>query len=174
MTPWTAACQAPLSSIISQSLIEFLSTESVMLSSHLVLCCPFSVCLQSFPAAGSFPMSQLSHQVAKVLDLQLQVSQWIFMVDFFRIDYFDLLVVQGTLKSLLQHHNLKASVFQYSAFLMAQLSHPYMTTGKTIDLTIWTLLAKWYLCFLICSRGLSKLSFQRASIFWFNGCNYSP
>ena len=141
MTPWTAACQAPLSSIISQSLIEFMSTESVMLSSHLVLCCPFSVCLQSFPAAGSFPMSQLSHQVAKVLDLQLQSSQWIFMVYFFRIDYFDLLVVQGTLKCLLQHPNLKASVFQYSAFLMVQLSHPYMTTGKTIDLTIWTLLA---------------------------------
>ena len=78
--------------------------------------------------------------MAKVLELQLQHQsfQWIFRVDSFRIDWFDLLAVQGTLKNLLQHHSLKASILQHSAFFMVQLSHPYMTTGKTIALTIWT------------------------------------
>ena len=72
----------------------------------------------------------------------------------FRIDWLDLLAVQATLKSLLQHHSSKASVLQHSAFFMAQLSHPYMTTGKTIALTIQTLLSKWCLCFSICYLGL--------------------
>ena len=89
---------------------------------------------------GLFQWVGSSHQVAKLLELQLQYQsfQWIFRVDFFRVDWFNLLVVQGTLKSLLQHHNLKASILQCSAFFMVQLSHLYLTTGKTIDLTIWT------------------------------------
>ena len=80
----------------------------------------------------------------KVLELQLQHQsfQWILWVDFLRIDWFDLLADQGTLKSLLQHHSLKALIFQCSAFFMVQLSHPYMTTGKTKALTIWTFVSK--------------------------------
>ena len=80
----------------------------------------------------------------------------------FRINWFDLLVVHGTLKSLIQHHSLKASVLQHSAFFVVQLSHPYMTTGKTIVLT---LLLKWCLCFLIYRLGLSQLFFQVESVF---------
>ena len=85
-----------------------------------------------------------SHQVAEVLEFQLQHRsfQWIFRADFLRMDWLDLLAVQETLKSLLQHHSLKALILQCSAFFIVQLSHPYMTTGKTIALTRWTSLAK--------------------------------
>ena len=94
---------------------------------------PFSSRLQSFPASGSFQMSQ----VAKVLEFQLQhlSFQWIFRTDSFRMDWLDLLAVQGTLKSLIQHYSIKQSVLWHSAFFIVQLSHPYMTTGKTIALT---------------------------------------
>ena len=80
----------------------------------------------------------------------------------FRIDWFDLLTVRGTLKGLLQHHSSKASILRCSAFFRVQLSHPFMTTGKTRALT---LLAKWCLCFLMCCLGWSKLSFQGVSVF---------
>ena len=85
-----------------------------------------------------------SQQVAKVLEFQLQHQsfQWIFRVDFLWIDWFDFLEVQGTLKSLLQHHSLKTLFLQCSAFFMVQLSHPYITTEKTIALTIWNLVSK--------------------------------
>ena len=81
---------------------------------------------------GLFKWVSSSHQVAKVLEFQLQhqAFQWIFRTDFFRMDWLDLLAVQGTLKSLLQHHSSKASIHQRSAFFIVQLSHPYMTTGK--------------------------------------------
>ena len=104
---------------------------------------PFS-CPQSFPASGSFPMSQLFTSEAKVLEFQLQHQpfQWIFSADLLRMDCLDLLAVQGTLKSLLQHHNSKASILQCSAFFIVQLSHPFMTTGKTIALTRWTSVGK--------------------------------
>ena len=93
---------------------------------------------------GHFQWVSSSHQVAKVLELQLQQQscQWIFRVDFLSIDWFDLLAVQETLKSLLQHHNLKASVLWCSAFFMLLLSHPNMTTGKTRALTPRTLVCK--------------------------------
>ena len=102
---------------------------------------PFSSCLQSFPASGSFPVSQLfasggqsigTSTSATVLPMNIQgfIS--------FRMDWFDLLAVQRTLKSLLQHHNLKAAILRCSAFFMGLLSHPYMTTEKTIALTRWT------------------------------------
>ena len=105
---------------------------------------PFSSPLQSFPAWESFPMSQFSHQVAKVLKLQFQHQsfQWIFRLISFRIDWFDHLAVQGTLKSLLQHHSSKASILQSSAFFIVQLSHPYMTAGRTIALTRRTSIGK--------------------------------
>ena len=112
------------------------------------------------PSAFSHPQHQnlsqwvsSSQQVAKVLEFQLQHQssfQWIFRLISFRIDWFDLLAVQRTLKSL-QHHSSKASILQHLALFMIQLSHPYMTTGKTITLTI-SLSAKWYLLFNILSR----------------------
>ena len=105
---------------------------------------PFSSRLQSFPASGSSKWVTSSHQVAKVLEFQLQHQsfQWIFSTDFFRIDWLDLLAAQGTLKSLLQHHSLKASIVQHSAIFIVQHSYPYMTTGKTIALTRWTFVGK--------------------------------
>ena len=103
---------------------------------------PCSFCLQSFPASGSFLIGQLFASGGQCIGTSSSVSvlpankySELFS---FRIDWFDLLAVQGTLKSLLQHHNLKASVLQHSAFFMVWLSHPYITIGKTIALTIWT------------------------------------
>ena len=99
--------------------------DPVRPSSHLILCRPLLLLLQSFPASGSFPVSWLSYQVARVWELQFQHQsfQWIFKVDFFRIDWFDLLAVQRTLNSLLQLQSSKASVLWHSAFLMVQISH---------------------------------------------------
>ena len=93
---------------------------------------------------GLFQWVSSLHHVAKVLEFQLQHQSfhWTFRTDFFRIDWFDLLAVQGTLKSLLQHHSSKASILQGSAFFTVQLSHPYMTTGKTVALTIQTFVGK--------------------------------
>ena len=93
---------------------------------------------------GLFQWIGSSHQVAEVLEFQLQHQsfQWVFRTDFFRIDRLDLLAVQGTLKSLLQHHSSKASILQHSVFFIVQLSYPYMTTGKIIALTRWTFVGK--------------------------------
>ena len=111
---------------------------------------------------GLFQRVSSSHQMAKLLELQHQSFQWIFRVDLtsFRIDWFYILEIQGTLKSLLQHHNSKVSILWLSAFLTVQLSHLYMTIGKTIALTLGT-----FVGFLICCLGLSKLSFQGVRIF---------
>jgi len=143
VTPWTAACQASLSFTISWSLHKLMSTESVMPSYNLILCHPFSSHLQSFPASGSFPMSQFFTSGGQNIELQLQYQsfQYSEMISF-RTDWFDLLAVQGTLKSLLQHHSSKASILWCSAFFMVQLSYPYMTTGKTIALTRRTCVSK--------------------------------
>ena len=127
----------------------------------------FFPCSHSFPASESFPMIQLfasggQNTVASTLASVIQMN---IRVDFLQIDWFDLLAVQGTLKSLLQHHSSKASILQYSAFFMVQLSHPYVTTGKTIALTIWTFVSKvMSLLFNTLSRFVT-LSIQGASIF---------
>ena len=112
-----------------------------------------------FQHQGLYQWVCSSYQVAKVLELQLQHEsfQWIFRISF-RKSWFDLLAVQGTLKSLLQHHNLKASILQCSAFFMVQLSHPYMTTWKSIALTIGIFVAKWCIYFLMCCLDLSWAS----------------
>ena len=106
---------------------------------------PFSSCPQSFPASGSFQMSQLEHmRWPKYCSFSFNISpssEYLGLI-FFRMDRLDLLAVQGTLKSLLQHHSSKASILWHSVFFTAQLSHPYMTTGKTIALTIWTFVDK--------------------------------
>ena len=137
MTPWTAALWASLSITNSQSLLKLMSIESVMPSNQLILC-------QSFPASGSFPMSTLHFRWPKYWSFSFNISpsnEYSGLISF-RIDWFDLLAVQRTLKSLLQHHSLKASILQCSAFFMVQFSHPYMTTGKTIALTRWTFTGK--------------------------------
>ena len=117
---------------------------------------PFTSCPQSFPASGSFPMSQFFASGAKVLKFQLEhhCFQWIGLISF-RMDWLDLLAVQGTLKSLLQHHRSKASILWHSACFLVQLSHLYITTGKTIALTRRTFVGKVCLCFLTCCLGWS-------------------
>ena len=105
---------------------------------------PFSSCLQSLPASGSFPMSQFLASVVKDWSFSFSISpsnEYSGLISL-RIDWFYLLAVQGTLKSLLQHHSSKASIIWHSAFFIVQLSHPYMTTGKTITLTRWTFVSK--------------------------------
>ena len=132
VTPWAAALQASLSITNSRSLLRLMSIESMMPSNHLILCCPFSSSLQSYLASGFFQVSQLfasSGQSIGVLS-SVQSFQWTFRADLFRMDCLDLLAVQGTLKSLPQHHSSKASTLRCSAFFILQLSHPCMTTGK--------------------------------------------
>ena len=142
--PWTAARQASLSITNSQSLPKLMSIESMMPFNHLILCHPFSSHLQSFPESGSFPISQFFASggqsigvSSSTLVLPMKTQYWSF-----RMDWLDLLAVQGTLKSVLQHHSSKASILWCSAFFRVQLSHPYITTGKTIALTRWTFVGK--------------------------------
>ena len=138
VTPWTAAHQASLSFTISWSLLKLMSIESVMPSSHLILCVPFSSCLQSFLVSGSFPVSHLFASGGQIIGASASAS--VPPMDIWG-DWFDLPAVQGTLKSLLQQYEWKASIL-HSAFFMVQLSHPYMTTGKPIAMTVWTSVGK--------------------------------
>ena len=126
-TPQTVAHQASLSFTISQSLLKLMSIESVMPSNYLILCHPLFSCLQSFPESWSFPMSQFFAQGGQSIGasaLASVLSMNILLISF-RIDWFDLLAIQGTLKSLLQHHSSKESILQCSAFFMVQFLYPY-------------------------------------------------
>ena len=117
---------------------------------------PFSSCPQSFPASGSFPESVLLIRWPKYWSFSFSISpsnEYSGLI-FFRIDLFDLLAVQGTLKSLLQNHRSKASILQRSTFFIVQLSHPYMTTGKTIALSRQSFVG-FLICFLTCCLGWS-------------------
>ena len=136
-TLWIASCQSSLSNTNSQSSLKLTSIESVMPSSHLILCRPFSSCPQSLSESESFPMSQLYAWGPKYWSFSFSISPSKEHPEliFFRMDWLDLLALQGTLKSLLQHHSSKASILWCSAFFTVQLSHPSMTTGKTIALT---------------------------------------
>ena len=121
-----------------------MSIQSVMPSNHPILCRPFSSHLQSFPASGSFPMNQFFASGEQSISFRFSISpsnEYSGLISF-RMDWLELLAVQGTLKSLLQHHSSKASILWHSAFFTVQLSHPYMTTGKTIALTRWTFVGK--------------------------------
>ena len=154
--PWTAArlpCPSPNPEACSNSCPSSQWYHSTISSSVI----SFSSCLQSCPASGSFQRVSSSHQVAKVLEFELQHQsfQWIFRTDFLWIDWFDLLAVQGTFKSLLQHHSSKISILWHSAFFIVQFSHPYMTTGKTIVLTKWTFDKIMSLLFNMLSRFLT-------------------
>ena len=136
--PWTTTHQASLPFTISQSLLKFMSIELVMPCNHLILCRPLLLLPSLFPSIKVFSIeSGLRIRWPKYWSFSLSISptnEYSGLI-FFRIDWFDLLVIQGTLKNLLQHHSSKASVLQPSAFFMVQLSHPYLTTGKTIALT---------------------------------------
>ena len=109
-----------------------------MPSHHLILCCPRLLPPQCFSASGSFPVGQLLASGGQTFNFSINPSNEYSVLISFRIDWFDLLAVQRTFKSVLQHHSLKASLLWHSAFFMVQLSHPYMTTGKIIALTKWT------------------------------------
>ena len=139
MTPWTEAHQAFLSITNSQSLlIKLMSTESVMPSNHLILCQPLLLLPSIFPSVRIFSIESVLHiKWPKCWSFSITPSNEYSGLISFRMDWFDLFVVQETLKSLLQHHSSKASVLQCSTFFIVQLSHPYMTTGKTIALTRW-------------------------------------
>ena len=137
--PWTAAQQASLSLTVSQSLLKLMSIKPVMPSNHLILCCPLLLLPSIFLSIRDF-----SNELALCIRWS---KYWSFSFSIspsnensrlisLRIDWFDLLAVQRTLKSLLQHHSSKASILQHSVFFMLQLSHPYTTTRKIIALTI--------------------------------------
>ena len=137
-TPWTVACQASLSITNSQSLLKLMSIESVMPSNHRILCCPLILLPSIFPSIRVFSNElALCIRWPKYWSFNFSISpsnEYSGLISF-RIDLFDLLAAQGTLKSLLQHHSSKASILPCSAFFMVQHSYPYMTTGKTIALT---------------------------------------
>ena len=139
-------CSPPGSRVheILQSLLKLMSIESVMPSNHLILCCPLLLPLSIFPSIRVyFNESVLRIRWPKYWSFSFNISpsnEHPGLI-FFRMDWLDL-AVRGTLKSLLQHHSSKASILLRSAFFIVQLSHPYMTTGKTIALTRWTLVGK--------------------------------
>ena len=145
VTPWTAARQASLSITNSWSLLKLMSIESVMPSNHFILCHPLLLPSSIFPSIRVFSNESALHirwPRYWTFSFNISPSSEHLGLIFFRMDWLDLLAVQGTLKSLLQHHSSKASILQCSAFFIVQLSHPYMTTGKTITLTRWTFVGK--------------------------------
>ena len=145
VTPWTAVCQASLSITDSQSFLKLMSIKSVISSNHLILCHPLLFLPAIFPSIRVFSSeSALRIRWAKYWSFSFNIRPSIEHPGLisFRIDWLDLLSVQGTLKSLLQHHSSKASILLHSAFFIVQLSHPYMTPKKTIALTRWTFVDK--------------------------------
>ena len=151
VTPWTAAQQASLPITNSWSLLKLMSIESVRPSNHLILCCPLLLLPSIFPSIRVFPNESLPMMWPKYWSFP-SASEHPGLISF-RMDWLDLLAEQETLKSLLQHHTSKASVLQNSAFFMVQLSHLYMTTGKTKALTRQTFVGKvTSLCFNTLSR----------------------
>ena len=143
--PWTTALQASLSFTMSQSLLKVMSIESMMPSNHLIFSCPLLLLPLSFSSIRVFADELALHiRWPKYWSFSFSIrpsNEYSGLISF-RIDWFDLLAVQGTLKSLLQHHSSKASILQCSALFIVQLSHPYVTTGKTVALTIWTFVSK--------------------------------
>ena len=154
VTPRNAACLASLSITNSWSLLKLMSIESVMPSNHLMLCCPLLLPPSIFPSIRVFSNeSILCIRWPKYWSFSFNISpsnEYSGLI-FLRLECFDLFAVQGTLKNLLQHHSSKASILCCSAFFIVQLSHPYMTTGKTIALNRWTFVCGW-------SGSLSKIT----------------
>ena len=168
-TPWTAACQASLSITISQSLLKLISIESVMSYNHLILYHPLLLLPSIFPSIRVFSKElALFIRWPKYWTFSFSISpsnEYSGLISF-RMHWFDLLDVQGTLKRLLQHHSSKASILWHSAFFMVQLSYPYMITGKTIALTRWTFSGKvMSLLFNMLSRLLIAFLPRNTSVF---------
>ena len=168
-TPWTAARQASLSITNSRSPPKPRSIELVMQSNHLILCHHLLLLPSIFPSIRVFSNESAFHiRWPKYWSFSFNISptsEHPGLVSF-RMDWLDLLAVQGTLKSLLQHHSSKASILLRSAFFIVQLSHPYITTGKTIALTRWTFVGKvMSLLFNMLSKFVITFLQRRASIF---------
>ena len=157
-TSWTAAHQACQSITNSRSLLKHMSIELVMPSNHLIHCHPLLLPPSIVPNIRGFyneSVLQISWPRYWSFSFIIGPSNEYSGLISFRMDWLDLLEVQGTLKSLLQHYSSKASILQCSVFFIVQLSCPYMTTGKTKALTRWTFVSKLSLCFLICCLGWS-------------------
>ena len=133
-TPWSTACQTFLAFTNSQSLLKLMSIESVLPSNRLILCCPVLLPPSIFPSISVFSNESVLHiRWSEYWNFSFSISpsnEYSRLISF-RMDWLDLLAVQGTLKSFLWHHSSKASIFRRLAFFIVQLSHPYMTTGKT-------------------------------------------
>ena len=175
VTPWTAARQTSLSITNSQSLLKLTSIKSVMPFNHLILCCPPLFPPSIFPSIRVFSNeSVLPIRQPKYWSFSFSISpsnEYSGLISF-RMDWLDLLAVQGTLKNLLQHHSPKASILWHSAFFIVQLSHPYITTGKTIALTRQAFVGKvMSLLFNMLSR-LVITFLPRSNIFPFHGCSH--
>ena len=158
VTPWAAAHQASLSNTNSRCLHKFMSIESVMSSNHLTLCHPLLLLPSIFPSIRVFSNESVFHiRWPKYWSFSFNISPFNEYSELisFRMGWLDLHAVQGTLKSLLLYHSSKSSTLQHSAFFIVQLSHSYMTTGKTITLTRRTFVGKVCLCFLILCLGWS-------------------
>ena len=157
-TPGTAACRAFLSITNSRSLFKLMSIMSVMPSNHLILCRPFLLPPSIFPSIRVFSKEPVLHiRWPKYWGFSFNISssnEYSGLISF-KMDRLDLIAVQGTLKSLLQHHSSKASILWCSAFFIVQLSHPYITTGKTIALTRQTFVGNVMSLLLICCLGWS-------------------
>ena len=153
---WTAACHSSLSITNAGSLLKLMSIESMMPSNHLILCHPLFLLSSIFPSIRVFSTeSVLRIRWPKCWSFSFSISpsnEYLGLISF-KMDWLDLLAVQGTFKSLLQHYSSEASILQHSAFFIVQLSHPYMTTGKTIALTRRTFIGKVMSLFLICCLG---------------------
>ena len=145
VTPWTAVHQTSLPITNSQNLLKLMSIKSMMPSNHLILCCPLFLLPSTFPRSRVFSSkSVLCIRWPKYWSFNFSISPFNDYSELisFKIVWLDLLALQGSLKSLLQHHSSKASIIQLSAFFMVQLSHPYMTTGQTVALTKQTFVGK--------------------------------
>ena len=154
-TPWIAASQASLSITNSQGLLKLMSIESVMPSDRLILCRPLILLPSIFPNIRLFSNKSVLHiRWPKDWSFSFNAFNEYSGLISFRMDWLDLLAVQGTLKSILQHHSSKASILLHSAFFIVQLSQPYMATGKTIALTRWTFVDK-VMSLLLCCLGWS-------------------
>ena len=176
-SPQTAARWASLSFTISWSLFKLMSIESVMPSSHLTLCRPLVLLPSIFSTTGVFSNeSALWMRWTKYWSFSFSISPSSKQSGLisFRIGWLDLLAVQGTLKILLQHHSSKASILQPSTFFMVGLSHPYMTTGKSIALTIWTFSDQAMSLLFNILLFLPEIFFQGACVFYFCGCSHQP
>ena len=174
-TPWIAAHQASLSITNSRGLLKLMSIKLVMPSNHLILCHPLLLLPLIVPSIGVFSNESVLHiRWPKYWSFSFSINpsnKYSGLISF-RIDRLDLLAVQGILKSLIQHYSSKALIFWHSAFFMVQLSHPYITTGKTVALTRRTFVGK-VMSLLFNMLSMLVIAFlPRSKHFLFHGCSY--